>query len=148
MSGDDHMESAIKEIAARAHCGHWDGDAEALIRAGYQAARAGSVFPDAPVPYDHNKSLFENLKATGLNVVETTVEAMVEAEITSDMKARCMGEIMMPLQQTCSACFYHEAQEDCEVCGGEVTYADSVVVPWTTMKEIYKLMTRSKYEFR
>ena len=31
------VEEFVKDAAARAHCGHWDGDTEALLRSGYQA---------------------------------------------------------------------------------------------------------------
>ncbi len=61
-------------------------------------------------------------------------------EITSAMKAECMGEFSLEIKQSCSACHFHGAQEDCEVCGGEIEWTEKRLIPWTTMKEIYVMM--------
>lgn len=60
--------------------------------------------------------------------------------ITNAMKAACIGEFSFEVERTCYSCHEIEVQEECEVCGGEVTYISKVVVPWTTCKEIYKAM--------
>lgn len=60
--------------------------------------------------------------------------------VTSEMKAECIGEFSITEQLTCTSCSYDEAQPDCEVCGGEVTYDQKFTIPWTTCKEIYKRM--------
>ncbi len=52
-------------------------------------------------------------------------------------KAALTGEFNIQHEVTCSGCAYDEADEDCEVCGGEVQYTEFVTVPWTTIKEIY-----------
>ena len=61
-------------------------------------------------------------------------------QITNQMKAECMGEFELETQQTCSACYYDEPDENCEVCGGTVSYVQSYQIPWDTMKDIYKMM--------
>lgn len=61
-------------------------------------------------------------------------------EITNNMKAQCHGEFTYDFEATCTACYYHGAQEDCEVCGGEITYTQKIEVPWDTVKDIYKSM--------
>ena len=61
-------------------------------------------------------------------------------EITNDMKRYCIGEFRFDIDATCTACFYDEPQEDCEVCAGEVQYTESVEVPWDLIKDIYKRM--------
>lgn len=62
--------------------------------------------------------------------------------ITNEMKAKFRGEFSFDVEMVCSACNYDEPQEDCEVCAGEVTYTESMVVPWTTCKEIYTAMAQ------
>lgn len=52
-------------------------------------------------------------------------------------KAALIGEFSFNIELTCSACSFHEPQEDCEVCSGNVQYMQHVTVPWTTIKEIH-----------
>ena len=64
-----------------------------------------------------------------------------EPEITRRMKRECLGEFMFDIEAICTACYEAEApQEDCEVCGGEITYNQKVAVPWDMVKDIYKRM--------
>lgn len=53
-------------------------------------------------------------------------------------KPKLIGEFPIPIEQTCSACYFHEPQQDCEVCGGEVQYTKNIQVPWTTIKDIIR----------
>jgi hypothetical protein len=55
-------------------------------------------------------------------------------------KAALIGEFSFEIKQTCSACYFDEPDDDCEVCGGAVQYLQPVTVPWTTIKEIYAAM--------
>jgi len=64
--------------------------------------------------------------------------------ITSDMKAQCIGEFSMELKHTCTACFYNEPDENCEVCAGEITYYQNHAIDWTTTKDIYQKMLAAK----
>lgn len=68
-----------------------------------------------------------------------TKTVMMPRELTAEngAKAALMGEFIIQFPMTCSACNFHGAQEDCEVCGGEVEYMQPVNVPWTTIKAIY-----------
>ncbi|WP_178081562.1 hypothetical protein [Pseudomonas sp. Choline-3u-10] len=53
-------------------------------------------------------------------------------------KAALTGEFRIGHETTCSGCYYDdEPDEECEVCGGEVTYTEHVTVPWDTIKEVY-----------
>jgi len=63
--------------------------------------------------------------------------------ITNEMKADAIGEFSITVEESCSACYFHVPQDDCEVCQGEVEYTRTVQVPWDTCKEIYKRMTQS-----
>ncbi len=46
------------------------------------------------------------------------------------------SEFIFQTKQTCSECLFHGSQEDCEVCGGEVNYMQSVAVPEDTLAQI------------
>lgn len=52
-------------------------------------------------------------------------------------KALLSGEFSVEYMATCSGCYFDDPQEDCEVCGGEVEYRESVQVDWGTIKNIY-----------
>ncbi len=60
--------------------------------------------------------------------------------VSSAMKAECIGEFSFEIDETCSACYFDEAQSNCEVCAGEIHYKRSVMVPWDLTKKIYKEM--------
>ena len=60
--------------------------------------------------------------------------------VTAAMKADCIGGFSFQRETTCSACYFDEPDEECEVCGGEVEYTETVIVPWASCKEIYKAM--------
>jgi hypothetical protein len=53
-------------------------------------------------------------------------------------KATFIGEFSIDVNHHCSACSFHGAQDDCEVCGGEIEYTQKHVIPWTDFKDIYK----------
>lgn len=65
-------------------------------------------------------------------------------ELTADngAKAALIGEFFMAVELTCSACSYHDADPECEVCGGEIRYTQSVPVEWPTIKAIYRAAVR------
>ncbi|MCQ2034438.1 hypothetical protein [Stutzerimonas kunmingensis] len=52
-------------------------------------------------------------------------------------KAALIGEFTIRHEVTCSGCAYDEADDDCEVCGGEIEYTERVTVPWDVIKDIY-----------
>jgi len=62
--------------------------------------------------------------------------------VTSAMKAECIGEFAIERQVTCPSCYFdgEVPQDDCTVCGGNMTYTEKIDIPWDTMKDIYKLM--------
>lgn len=51
-------------------------------------------------------------------------------------KAALMGEFTFTMRLTCMDCD-SDADENCEVCGGEVECDQEYNVPWTTIKRIY-----------
>lgn len=57
-------------------------------------------------------------------------------------KAVLSGEFFVEVEHSCSACYFHGPQEDCEVCGGEVEWTQKHTIPWTTIKEIYKKIVK------
>jgi hypothetical protein len=59
--------------------------------------------------------------------------------VTSAMKAACIGEFTFPMHRVCTECL-EIADEECDVCGGEIDYIDQITVPWDTCKAIYKAM--------
>lgn len=74
---------------------------------------------------------------TGIRPVEQLV--MLPSTLTAEngAKAALMGEFYEEVEMMCSACNYDIPQEDCEVCGGEVTWTQRAPVSWTTIKGIY-----------
>jgi hypothetical protein len=51
----------------------------------------------------------------------------------------CIGEFTFDRQNACIDC-YELADENCDLCGGEIDYIETITVPWDTCKEIYKTM--------
>lgn len=83
----------------------------------------------------------------GFHVALQKVEQNVSAQgaksvatITNEMKANCIGEFQFMLDVPCGECLIEGKDEDCEVCGGELTHSRSIDVPWDTCKDIYKRM--------
>lgn len=66
----------------------------------------------------------------------------VEPVITNEMKAECIGEFSFMVDVPCGECLIEGEDEDCEVCGGELTHEKAVTVPWDTCKKIYKTMAK------
>lgn len=52
-------------------------------------------------------------------------------------KGLLLGEFTILHTATCSACAFDKPEEDCEVCGGDVEYTESIQVDWSTIKAIY-----------
>jgi hypothetical protein len=59
--------------------------------------------------------------------------------VTSKMKAKCIGEFQVSIAVPCTEC---DHDKNCAVCGGG-EYNHSIDVPWTTMKDIYKMMAKA-----
>lgn len=68
-----------------------------------------------------------------------TKTVIMPRELTAEngAKAALMGEFSIEFPMMCSACDFHGADDECEVCGGTGEYMHPVNVPWTTIKEIY-----------
>jgi len=69
---------------------------------------------------------------------DTAVYVPCELTAENGAKAAMTGEFKIDVPMVCSACNFHEAQVDCEVCGGEVNYMQSVTIPWDSIKNIYR----------
>ena len=62
---------------------------------------------------------------------------LVEKEdFLSKLKGPMRGEYSLEHECSCSACNFDGPDEECEVCGGEITYMETVTVDWSTQKEI------------
>lgn len=72
------------------------------------------------------------------DALNTRAPAPAELVDFDKLKPVLIGEFTIPVAMRCSACDFDGAQNECEVCGGEVDYLQSVDVPWTTIKEILK----------
>lgn len=71
-----------------------------------------------------------------------TVRMPRELTAENGAKAALIGEFSMVVELTCSACSYHDVDPECEVCGGEINYTQSVPVEWTTVKDVYRAAVR------
>lgn len=60
--------------------------------------------------------------------------------VTSKMKAKCIGEFTIDVELVCTD---DVCGDNCHICGGEGSYIYKVDVPWTTMKNIYKMMAKA-----
>lgn len=94
------------------------------------------VGEDAIDPADECRAAWQRAQSAPV-VPEGYVLVPVAATAENGAKAALLGEFTIQHQATCSGCYYDEADEDCEVCGGEVHYTEHVTVPWDTIKEIY-----------
>jgi hypothetical protein len=65
--------------------------------------------------------------------------ALMPVALTAEngAKSALSGEFKIRHESTCSGCYYDEADPECEVCGGDITYTEIVAIDWTTIKEIY-----------
>ncbi len=105
--------------------------------------------PTDTVPMPQNKDQARAMALTGMKWLEDNAPeqlvhvGVVEPVITNEMKAECMGEFEFTIEESCSACYFDEPQDDCEVCQGNIHYERKVSVPWTTCKEIYKSMAKT-----
>lgn len=83
-------------------------------------------------------SLIEHIAAQSAPVVpEGYAIVPVTATAENGAKAALLGEFSIANETICTGCYYGEADDDCEVCGGETHYTEHVTVPWDTIKEIY-----------
>ena len=75
-------------------------------------------------------------------------ESFERAEPTDKMKADCMGEFSLLIEEPCPKCVmhldYHYEGVYC-LCEGseEQTYFKKIVIPWDTCKKIWKAMNKS-----
>jgi len=63
-------------------------------------------------------------------------EAVEAIKPTAEMKAEMLGSFKFTEEMTCSACYFDEPDNDCEVCAGDVTYAQDFQIPWYSQKQI------------
>lgn len=66
--------------------------------------------------------------------------------ITDEMKAKCWGEVSFYIDEPCPHCVLdlgYSFDAKCQ-CGGseDGMYSKKYVVPWDTMKDIFKLMVK------
>lgn len=58
----------------------------------------------------------------------------VKPQLDSDAKAKMIGEYNVPVSSVCPDCI----GEGCCECNNDGTTIQNVIVPWTTVKQIYK----------
>ncbi len=58
--------------------------------------------------------------------------------ITNEMKAVCIGEFKMTIEVGCFSCM----GDGCDECDNTGESTQDFDIPWTTMKEIYKMMAK------
>lgn len=63
-------------------------------------------------------------------------DAVESIKPTAEMKAEMLGSFKITEEITCSACYFDEPDNDCEVCAGDVAYAQDFQIPWTSQKQI------------
>jgi hypothetical protein len=86
---------------------------------------------------DVTEPLTKFLELQAVNHAFTVPAGFALIPLAAD-KAALIGEFKFSIKESCSACYMHGAQSDCEVCAGEIEYDREVTVPWTTTKEIHK----------
>lgn len=64
------------------------------------------------------------------------VTLVEQEDFLSKLKGPMRGEYEIEHECSCSACNFDGPDEECEVCGGDITYIETVTVDWTTQKEI------------
>lgn len=121
----------------------------------------GSGLNEPPTETDLRDQIFSlkqevtKLKRDLANSKRTNIQAQLDvledSEIYPAMKAGCIGEFAVTTQQVCPECWNRDEEdrdEICEFCGNksdEYCLIDvEVVVPWSTQKEIFKMMCKYK----
>lgn len=68
-----------------------------------------------------------------------TESVLMPKELTAESGAKAVltGEFSEEIELTCATCDFHGVQRDCEICGGEISYMQSVTISWPTIKRIY-----------
>lgn len=92
---------------------------------------------------EHVISLLTNAQKHWIPAFKENQQKLAEfkaGEPTTRMKGAAMGEFGLIVKHTCTACDFHGADEDCEVCGGKIQYTQNSMIPWDMCKEIYKCM--------
>lgn len=69
-------------------------------------------------------------------ILHKQAEAVEAIKPTAEMKAEMLGSFKFTEEMTCSACYFDEPDNDCEVCAGDVTYAQDFQIPWYSQKQI------------
>jgi hypothetical protein len=89
-------------------------------------------------------SCSKNLKVQ-LEKANKIIQQLTE-DVPEGSKYRCIGEFFVEVEMECPECSnsLDEHDDECEICLGEVEYTQKHVIPWTTIKDIYKLMKPKK----
>lgn len=96
------------------------------------------------------EELERQLKQAQQDKLKIQVDTLTNPTIYPSMKAGCIGEVTFPVPMTCPECYANSDDEeldpdlDCQDCHGEILYSHHVEVPWTTQKEIFKMMCKYK----
>jgi hypothetical protein len=144
-----HLKTKLAESEARVARleGAITPDVIDLVRCGIGGNYGGEPYHEALK--QHRDPLIEVLNETPTqSLAEHDAEAIENAKVTSQMKADCMGEISLVIENgnCCPQC-WNEQDDDCDICHGESGENGisnlTIQVPWDTMKDIWKLMNKS-----
>ncbi|MGO2317455.1 MAG: hypothetical protein ACTH6O_00620 [Vibrio toranzoniae] len=83
---------------------------------------------------DHNQDVLDF--SPQLKRQHELVTLVEEEDFLSKLKGPMRGEYSIEVTKTCGECDVNGASDFCEVCGGEITYMETVTVDWTTQKQI------------
>ncbi|WP_375191851.1 DUF551 domain-containing protein [Marinobacter sp.] len=106
----------------------------------YDLLSGGLVFISGAKTNGYTEPLYR--RGVSAEAAQAPASGEVEPVITNEMKAECIGKFSFMLDVPCGECLVEGGDEDCEVCGGELTHQQAVTVPWDICKKIYKRMAR------
>jgi len=76
--------------------------------------------------------------------LEVLIRNLESPEVIEGMKAECIGEISYHIEEQCPNCVHCDDDEVCETCGDGQVLTRKIIVSWTIMKDVYRLMHGSK----
>ncbi len=84
------------------------------------------------------------------DVRSAAVDEFCKSGVSPNSKAGCIGDFSVTTVQTCPEC-WREQDDECELCDGETDESGhselEVVIPWTTQKDIFKVMLNFNYDY-
>lgn len=76
-------------------------------------------------------------------IYDPETHMVVPREITIEQKRACMGNIQEKREIICHECDGAGDNPECDFCGGEGAYIESVTVSCATCRDIYRAMIKA-----